>query len=84
MAVLANDANSLVWWDWIDRNRDVIGDRTVEHLQLTGVALAVGLVVSVGLSTVAIRWRRTYAPITWVTGLLYSIPSVATTSLQPS
>jgi osmoprotectant transport system permease protein len=41
------------------------------------VALAVGLVVSVGLAVVALRWRRTYAPITWVTGLLYSIPSVA-------
>lgn len=74
---MANDANSLVWWDWVDRNRDVIAERTVEHLQLTGVALAVGLVISVGLSTIAIRWRRTYAPITWVTGLLYSIPSVA-------
>jgi osmoprotectant transport system permease protein len=76
-AVLANDSNSLVWWDWVGRNGDVIGERTVEHLQLTGVALAVGLVVSVGLAVVALRWRRTYAPITWVTGLLYSIPSVA-------
>lgn len=75
--MIANDANSLVWWDWVDRNRDMIVERTVEHLQLTGVALAVGLVISVGLSTIAIRWRRTYAPITWVTGLLYSIPSVA-------
>lgn len=77
VAVLANDADSLVWWDWVARNGDEIRDRTVEHLQLTGVALAVGLVISVGLSVVALRWRRTYAPITWVTGLLYSIPSVA-------
>ena len=29
------------------------------------------------LSIVALRWRRTYAPITWVTGILYTIPSLA-------
>jgi osmoprotectant transport system permease protein len=77
-AVLAaNDANSFVWWDWVGRNRDDIWDKTVEHLQLTGVALGIGLVLSVVLSVIALRWRRTYGPITWVTGLLFSIPSVA-------
>lgn len=77
-AVLAaNDANSFVWWDWVGRNSDDIWDKTVEHLQLTGVALGIGLVLSVVLSVIALRWRRTYGPITWVTGLLFSIPSVA-------
>lgn len=73
----ANDADSLIWWDWVDRNGDVIRERTIEHLQLTGVALGIGLLVAVALSVVALRWRRTYAPITWITGLLYAIPSVA-------
>jgi osmoprotectant transport system permease protein len=75
--VVANGPDSFIWWDWVGRNLDEIGDRTVEHLQLTGVALAIGLGISVVLSIIALRWRRTYAPITWVTGLLYSIPSVA-------
>jgi osmoprotectant transport system permease protein len=35
------------------------------------------MALSLGLSIVALRWRRTYAPITWVTGLLYTIPSLA-------
>jgi osmoprotectant transport system permease protein len=73
----ANDADSFVWWSWVDRNRDEIWDRTVQHLQLTGVALGIGLVISIVLSVIALRWRRTYGPITWVTGLLFAIPSVA-------
>jgi len=76
-AVAANDASSFVWWAWVGRNGDDIRDKTVEHLQLTGVALGIGLVLSVLLSVIALRWRRTYGPITWATGLLFSIPSVA-------
>lgn len=72
-----NDASSFVWWDWVGRNLDDIWERTTEHLQLTLVALGVGIAISVVLALVALRWRRTYAPITWVSGLLYAIPSVA-------
>jgi osmoprotectant transport system permease protein len=75
--VLATDSDSFLWWDWVDRHYQEIWDRTVEHLQLAGAALAIGFVVSVALSVVALRWRRTYGPITWVTGLLYTIPSLA-------
>jgi osmoprotectant transport system permease protein len=75
--VLAADSDSFIWWDWIDRHYDEIWDRTIEHLQLTGVALAVGFVVATALSLLALRFRATYAPITWLTGLLYTIPSLA-------
>lgn len=69
--------DSFIWWDWVGRNLDQIWERTVQHLQLTGVALGVGLGISLALAFIALRWRRTYAPITWVSGLLYAIPSVA-------
>lgn len=75
--VASNDSSSFIWWDWVARNGDVIWKRTLQHIGLTAVALGVGLVISLLLAAVALRWRRTYAPITWVTGLLYSIPSVA-------
>lgn len=77
LTVLANDASSLIWWDWVDRNRDDIWQATVEHLQLTAWAVGVGLLISLALSVVALRWRRAYAPITWVTGFLYTVPSLA-------
>lgn len=77
MTVLANDANSFIWWDWIFRRPGEIWERTVEHVQLTVVAVAIGLVISTGLSLLAVRHRWTYGPITWVGNLLYTIPSLA-------
>jgi len=74
---LANGPDSFIWWDWITNNRDLIWLRTVQHVQLTAVALGVGLAISVLLAMVSLRWRATYAPITWVSGVMYSIPSVA-------
>lgn len=64
-------------WGWIWDHLDDIGGAVREHLLLTGIAVGVGLAMSLVLSLVALRWRRTYAPITWATGILYSIPSLA-------
>jgi osmoprotectant transport system permease protein len=75
--VLASDSDSFLWWDWVDRHYQEIWDRTIQHLQLTAAAVLIGFVVAVALSVVALRFRPTYAPITWVTGLLYTIPSLA-------
>ncbi|MEZ5176064.1 MAG: ABC transporter permease [Acidimicrobiia bacterium] len=77
MTSIAQTSQPLVVWEWIGRNLDVIWDRTIEHLVLTGIAIGAGIVVSIALSAVAMRWRRTYPPITWVAGLLYTIPSLA-------
>jgi osmoprotectant transport system permease protein len=64
-------------WDWVSRNLDRIWERVVEHLVLTVIAVGVGLVVATALSLWALRHRRAYTPITWVTGVLYTIPSLA-------
>jgi osmoprotectant transport system permease protein len=76
-AVLAADAKSFVWWDWVDDHYDDIWQRTLEHLRLAGLALVIGFAISLVLALIALRFRRTYAPITWVTGILYTIPSLA-------
>ncbi len=73
--IMGQDA--VIDWGWIRRNLDDIWEATVEHFALAATAVSVGLVVSLGLSLVALRWERTYAPITWVTGVLYTIPSIA-------
>lgn len=76
MNVLAQ-SDSLIDWSWIDRNSGQIWDRTLEHLALTGISVSLGLIISIGLTIVALRWRWTFVPITWVTGFLYAIPSLA-------
>lgn len=75
--MLFAQANTGFRWDWVGNNLGAIWDRTVEHIVLTAIAVGVGMIISLGLSLISIRWRRTYAPITWVTGLLYTIPSLA-------
>jgi osmoprotectant transport system permease protein len=66
-----------VRWSWVAGHLDEIWRRTVEHFQLTGIAVGAGFVIAMALALVAIRFRRAYAPITWVTGVLYTIPSLA-------
>jgi osmoprotectant transport system permease protein len=67
----------LIRWDWIGSHLDDVWKRTVEHVELTAIAVAVGFVLAMTLSLVVLRFRRTYAPVTWVTGILYTIPSIA-------
>ena len=66
-----------VRWDWVGDHLDEIWSRTVEHVQLTAIAIVVGFAIAFALSIFALRYRRTYAPITWFAGVLYTIPSLA-------
>jgi osmoprotectant transport system permease protein len=75
--ILAQADRSFFRWEWVVDHLDDIWDQTAEHIMLTVIAVTVGLAISLVLSLVALRYRRTYAPITWVTGILYTIPSLA-------
>lgn len=76
-SLIAQSSGPLIDWGWIGTHIDDMIEATLEHAVLTGIAVSVGFVVSMVLSLIAIRWRRTYAPITWVTGIFYTIPSLA-------
>jgi osmoprotectant transport system permease protein len=67
----------LVRWDWLASHATEIGLRVGEHLELTFIAVVVGLVIAFALSFVALRVPRLYPPITGFTGILYTIPSLA-------
>ena len=71
----------LVRWDWIVGHLDEIALRLGEHLLLTVIAVAGGFVIAFALALASLRWPRTYAPATWATGILYTIPSLALFSL---
>lgn len=64
-------------WEWVVTHVDDMWEATVEHVTLTVIAVVFGIVISFGLALISLRWRRTYAPVTWVTGILYTIPSLA-------
>ena len=64
-------------WEWIVRNLDEIGQRTLEHVLLTVVAVVVGFAISFALALLIRRRRWLEAPIIAVSGVLYAIPSLA-------
>lgn len=64
-------------WDWVWGHLGLISEKVAEHLVLTGIALGIGLVVAFALALLGLRFPRAYPPITWATGLLYTIPSLA-------
>jgi osmoprotectant transport system permease protein len=67
----------LIRWDWILEHLGDIGQRIEQHLVLTGIAVGVGLGLSLVLGIWAARQPVVYGPVTWVTGVLYTIPSLA-------
>jgi osmoprotectant transport system permease protein len=67
----------IIDWGWISTHLDDLWDLTVEHIALTVIAVGVGFLISFGLAMLVVRWRRTYGPITAVSGILYTIPSLA-------
>jgi osmoprotectant transport system permease protein len=78
--------NCLVTNDWICgdyyRNyRQELIDATVQHLWITGVSVAIGLLVAFPLALVARRWRVLAGPVLAVTTILYTVPSLAMFSL---
>jgi osmoprotectant transport system permease protein len=67
------------FWNWegVFSRLDLIGDRLVEHIVLTVIAVLVGLAISFPLAVLCSRRRRLLPPVTGVTGFLYTIPSLA-------
>ena len=57
-----------------------VGDllfRTLQHLYLTSLAVAAGFVISFGLAVLAVRRRGALTPVVAITGVLYTVPSLA-------
>ena len=67
----------LIRWDWLARNLPVIGQRLLEHIQLTVIAVVIGFLISFIISILIVRSSSMYGPVTWITGVMYTIPSLA-------
>jgi osmoprotectant transport system permease protein len=63
--------------DWIVDNLDTIGQRLLEHLQMTVIAVVLGFAISFALALAIRAVPRLYGPVIGVTGTMYAIPSLA-------
>src|ERR1700694_4411798 len=52
-----------------------------KHLALVGIVMLISIIIAVPLGILVARYRRLYFPIVSITGLLYTIPSVAAFAL---
>ncbi len=71
------EGQPLIDWEWIFTHLDDVAEAILQHLQLTILPLVIGFVLSLFLAVWAIRQPRAYGPMTLVTGILYTIPSLA-------
>jgi osmoprotectant transport system permease protein len=64
-------------WAWLADHADAFVGRTWQHLYLAAIALLVGFLISFVLAVVSVRRRALYPPLNGLTGILFTIPSLA-------
>jgi osmoprotectant transport system permease protein len=70
-------ADDGVCWDWIADNFDRYVQPFWEHVFLTLASVAIGFAIAFTLALMAHQRRWLIGPITQLTGILYTLPSVA-------
>jgi osmoprotectant transport system permease protein len=63
--------------DYITGNSTIIFDAFMQHIMLALVPILIGVVISLPLGYLAVRYRRLYYPLVNVSSMLYAIPSLA-------
>jgi osmoprotectant transport system permease protein len=70
--------NRTFCWDWVQQNWDpILWPRLVEHLQLTAIAVSIGFAIAFVAALLAYRYGWFETPFGVVSGVLYTIPSLA-------
>ena len=75
---LVRAANHTICWNWISQNWDtVLWPALRQHLVLVAIAVGIGFVIAIALALAAHRHGAVEKPVTVVTGIIYTIPSLA-------
>ena len=75
--LLGRMSQPLIRWGYIGDHLHEIRAALLQHLELTFIAVAVGLVISSFLALFSLRFRFTFQPLNALTGIMYAIPSLA-------
>jgi osmoprotectant transport system permease protein len=80
--VLQDLGPKLLDWKWISNNlSDEIIPALEGHIYLSFTSVAIALLISLPTGILVSRYRKLYPPVTFLTGLLFSIPSLAAFAL---
>jgi osmoprotectant transport system permease protein len=66
-----------LYWPWVSDHLSEIQSRLTQHIELTLLSVGFGLLIAFPLALLSVRYRRVYGPVLGVTGILYTIPSLA-------
>lgn len=69
--------NDSVCLDWFVDNLDRFTSPTLEHLLLVAISVAAGMAVALALAVLSHRRRWLVAPVIGITGVIYTVPSIA-------
>jgi osmoprotectant transport system permease protein len=65
-------------WDWVRQHwGDTLGPALAQHMELTGIAVGIGFVLASALALLAHRLNRIEQPISILSALVYTFPSIA-------
>jgi osmoprotectant transport system permease protein len=78
MHFLAEDIGpKWLYWPWVSDHVDDIVARLQEHVELVVLSVGLGMLIAFPLALLSVRYRRLYGPVLAVTGIVYTIPSLA-------
>lgn len=82
LLALQNLGPKLFDWGWVSNNlTDEILPALIGHIYLSFTSVAIALLISLPTGIAVSRYRKAYPPVTFITGLLFSIPSLAAFAL---
>jgi osmoprotectant transport system permease protein len=75
--VYADAGNPWFTWQFLEQNRDAVVSALAEHASLTAEAVVLAGLVAIPLAVIGYWFRPLTGPILALTGVLYTIPSLA-------
>jgi osmoprotectant transport system permease protein len=76
-APLLDATDPWIRWDWVGNHVDLILADLGQHVELTAIAVGVGLLIAIPIGVLAWRYRGSRGPVLGLAGGLYTIPSLA-------
>jgi len=77
MPPLLDASDHWIRWSWVASHTDRILGDLFQHVELTVIAVVLGLLIAAPVGVLAWRYRASRGPVLAVAGALYTIPSLA-------
>lgn len=67
----------MIDWQWVTDNFEMIGELMLQHLQMVLISLAMGTLLTAAMLLLSIVWPALSGPLISLSGVLFTIPSLA-------